>query len=364
MRVRCELTYGVVVVDGDEATLGTMEAPTSGMGRDVVTKLAHLSANIASRTRRGGQSAARYSRNRDGEELAFLRKVMETTSEALGDVRGLVLAGRADMKRKLLAEFPMPLRSRVVRIVDLQCSAGDEGLRKAAAHLRGIAEADKQQEREAAVTRFMELVAQTDMHAASLVCYGEVETTAALRLGAVDQLLVASAPAEHSGCSRREWVVLAAASGASIVEVEPKSEAGVRFCGGFGVGARLRYVLDPALLEEAGSEHERPAPAPEKALAAPAMEDDADRESVSTAASQADSVLLGWLRRTLQATMQDKLAVDSLVMCAEVVLSDESTPAQERVESALEMLRGEGAPEDVLLEFACHATDHLGAESA
>lgn len=51
LKVMCELTYGVVVVDGDEATLGTMWISDEGSSRGAkVCQCAHLSANIASRT--------------------------------------------------------------------------------------------------------------------------------------------------------------------------------------------------------------------------------------------------------------------------------------------------------------------------
>merc|ERR1719487_808583 len=68
LKVRRELTVGVVVIDGDEATLGTMAASMVGSSQSAkVAEVARFHANIASRTRRGGQSATRYSRNRDGE---------------------------------------------------------------------------------------------------------------------------------------------------------------------------------------------------------------------------------------------------------------------------------------------------------
>lgn len=357
LKARRELAYGVVVIDGSEATLGIVQASATGSGLvGGVSKIAHLSAHIASRTRRGGQSAARFSRNRDTEELAFLRKVAETAGEALGDVRGLVVAGRADMKRKFVAELSSPLRSRVARVVDLQCCAGLEGLQKAAAHLCEVVQKDREQETCAAVSRFLGLVARTDAHAAALVCYGEEETSAALRLGAVDQLLVASSPG--SSRSLREWGEFAAVVGASVVGVDPVDRASLRFCQGFGVGACLRYPLHLPSLEEEDPEETSPGFEEQKPPAAPAADSDCD--TVSTATSQTDNVLIRWLREALKPTLQDVVAAESLALCAELVLFEEMTPVEERLDSALEMLRAEGVPEDVLIELACHVTDHFG----
>mmetsp|Transcript_19704 Transcript_19704/g.55531 ORF Transcript_19704/g.55531 Transcript_19704/m.55531 type:complete len:393 (+) Transcript_19704:406-1584(+) len=366
LRLRRERTYGVVVIDGEEAILGTAQPPAHSPSQEsrgqVVSQLSHLRANIASRTRRGGQSAARYSRNRDGEELAFLRKVAEKTAEALGDVRGLLVGGRGDMKRKLLAELSQLSRSRVARVVDVQCHADASGLQRVAAHLKEAAEADLHQDTSAAVRRFLEFVAQTERHVMPLICYGEAETASALRLGAVDQLLLWSTLGGISSRRREEWGRLAAASGASVVDVEPASEAALRFCQGFGVGACLRYPVDSTLLEEPGSEDEGAPADPRKPLPAPAA--DSESESVSTATSRTENLLVGWLQAALKVALQDATAAESLAACAEIVLFDESTPAEERLESTLEMLRGEGVPEEVLLELACHVTDHFGLESA
>jgi len=218
LRVHRELTDGVVLIDGKEAALGTMLRSESA-----VSKLAHLSSNIASRTRRGGQSAARYSRNRDAEELAFLRKVVEAAREAFGEVRGLVVGGRGDMKRKLIAEFAHPLRGIRTSIVDLHCFAEVQNLQKMTPYVSQAFEADLHQRAELEVGHFLELVAQTESHATPLVCYGEAETLAALRMDVVDQLLVPSDSGGLFSSSNYMWVQLAEASGASLVEVDPRS---------------------------------------------------------------------------------------------------------------------------------------------
>merc|ERR1712146_478149 len=98
---------------------------------------------------------------------------------------------------------------------------------------------------------FPGLAARAEAHAAHLVCYGESETAAAVRLGAVDQLLVARGMLHRS---RHDWHALAAAHDASIIEVDAKSDAELHFSEGFGVGACLRYAVDPHLLDEVPSD--------------------------------------------------------------------------------------------------------------
>lgn len=355
LRIRRECTYGVVVIDGDEATLGSI-----CVGQKV-SKLMHVSTNIASRTRRGGQSANRYSRNRDAEELAFLRNVVEMTSTAFSDVQGLIVGGRGDLKRKLLAEFPHPLRSLVARVVDLRCSAGVEGLQQAAAHLGETVEMKSQNEADASVNRFLELVAQTNMHADSLVCYGETQTLAALRLGAVDELLVASVPIGLASRSSEDWCRLAATFGSSAVVVDPRTDVTLHFCQGFGVGARLRYSVQSSMLEETPASDLDVSDELHKSPSTPPM--NSDSESASTAISRTQNVVVNWLQEALNVAVADPVTAESLALCAELVLFDESTSPEERLQNTLDMLYGEGVPEDVLLELTCHFHDYLGSEA-
>lgn len=359
--MRRTLTYGLVVVDGGEATVGITYAPGTGPRSErAVVKLKHLAGNIASRTRRGGQSAARYSRNREIEQIAFLRKVAECVSSELGDLCSLIVGGRADMKRRLVRELPLPLRERVAGVVDIDTSAGTEGLQKVAASARQLAEMSLRRESGNVLSSFLELVAKMDAQEAPPVCFGVVQTAAALRLGAVKHLLLGAPSCSDQELGRGAWLELASRSGASVTEVEPTSEPGLRFCRGFGVGGCLRYPVDPELLEGEPADGGLAHVGEEGLEQEMALTSDAcsDCGSASTAASRSDFQLLEWLQGALQQTLQDASAAESLAMCADVVLfGGDATTDLERLEGACEMLRGEGVPEDVLLELTCHVSD-------
>eukprot|EP00930_Biecheleria_cincta_P050556 TRINITY_DN35743_c0_g1_i1.p1 TRINITY_DN35743_c0_g1~~TRINITY_DN35743_c0_g1_i1.p1 ORF type:complete len:264 (-),score=51.86 TRINITY_DN35743_c0_g1_i1:98-889(-) len=257
------------------------------------------------------------------------------------------------MKHKLLSELPRPLHDRVARIVDLPCGAGTVGLQRTAAYVVEVLKADQHTETEMAVCRFLERLAQNDERAAAWVCYGEAETLAALKLGVVDQLLIARDAAGSS--SWRKWSEIATVFGALCFEVASTTDATVRFCQGFGVGACLRYPVDFGLLEEP-VESDQSIPLEMQKLP-PTPPEDPDCESVSTASSHTSSLLLSWLQEALKASLQDASVAESLAICADVVLSDESCSAEERLESVVEMLREEGVPDEVLTEFACHLRD-------
>lgn len=345
--------YGLIVIDGEEATLGLVNAGGSNSStRTVPTKLAHVSANIASRTRRGGQSALRYSRLRDGSELAFIRKVAEKATEHFSDVSGLVIGGKADLKRKLVLEMSLTLRNKIACVIDIACGAGPEGLRQVSLRVGAIHQKSNLYHQEQTVNRFLELAGQADMHIASMVCYGEEQTVTALRLGAVRRLLFASSVFHENSSKRVALEALARSTGASLCVVEAKSSSDVQFCQGFQIGAFLRWHVDPSLLDE-------PVPSCVDVESCDASGDESDASTTSTTASKSDDLLLQWLEGALKRALNDSSAAEALTMCADVILSDDSSTVEERLQNTTDMLRGEGVAEEVLSELSVHIVDIL-----
>lgn len=346
-------TYGLIAIDGEDATLGLIFAAESNSSSHVKPiKLAHVSANIASRTRRGGQSALRYSRLRDSAELAFLRKVADMAVGHFSDITGLVVGGKADLKRKLLLEMPSTLQSKIKSVVDIACGAGLEGLRQVSLQIGGIHEKKILHHQEQAVHRFLEVVGQTDAHAAPLVCYGEEQTLTAMRLGAVKHLIIASSVFRENSPKRVELENLAQTIGASISVIDEITSCDVQFCQGFQIGAFLRWHVDPALLEELLPE----CTCVEKE-SNEVQGDKSDDDTISTAASRSDDLLLQWLEGALNHALKDPSAAEALTMCADAILSDDSTTVEERLHNTVDMLCGEGVPEEVLSELIVHIRD-------
>merc|ERR1712151_318019 len=70
-------------------------------------------------------------------------------------------------------------------------------------------------------------------------------------MGVVDVLLVASDCASHGiSLMAKDWQALAKLHGTTVIEIEDRSEGGTHFCKSFGVGACLRWPVDPELFEE------------------------------------------------------------------------------------------------------------------
>jgi len=321
----------------------------------------------------GGQSALRYSRLRDEADLAFLRRVAERAKGLLEDARGIILAGKADAKHRLVRELPQPLNGSVICVLDLPCSASVDALRMAALRAAGAVGSDRCRESDEALSRFMELVELPSTEAQVLVCYGGAQTATALAMGAVETMLIASEEdAEH-------WRSIANLHGTSTVEVQASSEQGVKFAKSFRVGGCLRWPMDPDLLEDqaeepkqddastSAGESEAPAaslPEDEAAghrNASPAGDPNAATQVRPTLLMQVhDDVpchhsdaegLFPWLTQALQ----DQASAEALVACVEVILGDEGAHEEEVLAQAMEMLIGEGVPQNVVDEFTHRA---------
>lgn len=372
--------YGAIAIDGAEATFGKVRGLCTASGSaPVVDKAGHITSTTAARTRRGGQSALRYSRLRDESELAFLRKAAETAASLFTDVRGLILAGKADMKHKLSSQLPQALRGQVICSVDLPGSADMDGLRHAAVCATSAAAEKEGRKSEAMLQRFLALTVTSGSEEV-LCCYGESQTRAALKLGAVEELLIA----KDLDASSTDWKTLASASGASIWEISPRSEAAVQFCQSFAIGACLRWPVCASLLDEdgafttegepvcrgaasedAGLGPELPCDSPRMAhcagaCAAPLAGAAAgEHEEATGHVASIPSVVkvephgevLAWLGKELCQTF-DSSTAEALSMCVEVILLDEETPVEEALFQATSVLADEGVPRE-LSESLC-----------
>lgn len=353
-------SHGVVVIDGKGASVGIA---TSNNFQEVQT-LQHIRARISSRTRRGGQSASRFSRIRDADELAFLRKVRDHVVELLGNARSLIVGGSAELKHKLIDELPGVFRARVVKIVELNCGAGHCGLRKAGGFVEEASHAAQRARTDQLVGRFLALAATPC--APSMCCYGESQTASAVKMGAVEWLLVARSSKDGEDPSLAEWRECANIHGSMTVEVGHETELEQRFSRGFRIGAILRWAVDEEFFDEA-DEHILNASCRQNLLMGDHLPmadggSNGDTDSTVDTPRQDHFELFTWLRQALLAALglNQVAVVEAHVACAEVLLLvDDSAALEERVIQTVEVLRSEGVPETVLEEFSANAYAHL-----
>lgn len=178
--------YGFVIIDGNGVSLYRVVGNT-------IHKHSRFDVSLTSKTRRGGQSALRFARNRDIQKQHFVRRATELCkqyfigSDNAVNVKGLVLAGSADFKHKLAKSSLLDprLKKFILQIVDI--SYGDDaGLQEALQQAKStIAETKLAQETNIIEAFFNELSQNTRKFA-----YGPRNIMDCLENGSVEHLIV------------------------------------------------------------------------------------------------------------------------------------------------------------------------------
>jgi len=320
----------VLVIDGSEASLATVKC--QGQTLSSISKIAHLESHTTSRTRRGGQSAARFGRSRQLEELEFLRKVAARAVQEFGGPRkidALVLAGSANMKFKLVAELPPPLRRNIAGVLTLNCNAGWNGLEKVVAQIPGVMKKQAEMSANSLAGEFLRCV--QDRKDAELLCYGEAETAKAFELGAVKLLVVSDM---HTNLQR--WLTMASSHGVDARSIAASTPSTSQFCEGYQIGAFLRW---PAQLS------------PEEDCTQFDSDCEVHSDSEASTAAPSMSEALPWLQHALLLAGHDEASAEALAIGVDLVLSHDMGTPEERFNDALELLQGADVPSHVLEEF-------------
>jgi len=230
------------------------------------------------------------------------------------------------------------------------------------------------------LSSFLETMAKPDVEAGVLCCYGKLQTSAALAMGAVEVLLVASDCARY-GLSLQEWRMVAKAHGTMVLEIEDRSEDGTHFCKAFGIGGCLRWPVDPELFEETEAEFkDETLEVVESELHS--LETDIERnhegnlkEDMLTeyndfnyeserggtvTGPKAEHItvcdnIIPWLGNALHQALGDESAAEALTVCVEVILADDSADRSDALAQAASMLLAEGIPQHIVDEMVLRA---------
>jgi len=176
--------WGLVVMDRKEATIGRL----NGKRIEVVDS---FESHVPSKHRMGGQSSRRF--ERIIEELAdkFFVKVGERINEAfLGDKRlqGIIIGGPGSTKNIITEHEYLhhELRGKVLGFFDVGYT-DESGLKELVENASDLLKDVGLMKEKKLVNRFMREVSRPD---AGLATYGEREVREALKLGAVEILLL------------------------------------------------------------------------------------------------------------------------------------------------------------------------------
>jgi peptide chain release factor subunit 1 len=178
--------FGFVIMDGNGINIYSV------CGTDT-ERLAKYEVDLTSKTRRGGQSALRFSRLRDEEKANFLRKATEMCKKAfignsnLPQVKGIILAGKAHFKSKL-AESPLldgRLKKIILKILEVGYG-GENGFQQAIEMSQEVLADVKLMEEKKIMSQFMEHIAKET----GKYCYGIKEVCDCLDETVISDLIV------------------------------------------------------------------------------------------------------------------------------------------------------------------------------
>jgi peptide chain release factor subunit 1 len=228
-----EETFGLVVVERGGAAVGRL------VGERVVP-VRVVESRVMRSSRAGGQSAARFARERERQVHEFYTEVAATANDAfLGDdpVAGLAVGGTLSSARAFVEGDYLDhrLRERLLGTYAVEY-ATEQGLRQLVdAAGADLLDAERRETRE----RLDDFVAR--LRDDRPVAYGDA-VDRALEFRAVDTLLVSSA------LDRDRRAALATAAkrqGGETHVVDAETDRGARFTDAFGgVGALLRFPVD------------------------------------------------------------------------------------------------------------------------
>ncbi|MCK5022594.1 MAG: peptide chain release factor aRF-1 [Candidatus Aenigmarchaeota archaeon] len=175
--------YGIVVIDKSEAEIGVLHGKR-------LQKLKHLGSLVPGKTDKGGWSANRYARIREGLLIEFMKKVANVASEQFSefkDLKGIIVGGPGGVKDRFVENKYMryDIQKKVISVVDTSY-VGEYGLEEAVNRSEeALAEASVMKEKKL-LMRFFNALGKDN----GLAVYGIKEVMEAVKLGTVEILLV------------------------------------------------------------------------------------------------------------------------------------------------------------------------------
>jgi len=226
-----EDSFGLVTMDRREATIGLLKGKT-------IIPLSSKESMVPGKFRAGGQSAERFSRNRELSAKDFYDEVgalLKDNFFEMKDLRGIIVGGPGPTKYDFVNgnHITQQLKDKILGIRDL--SYTDEfGLQELLEKSQDILADEAVVGEKKIVTKFFETLAKTPGKTA----YGKVECLKQLSLGTVDIILV-SESVDEGLIDEIMKEAESFSSNVAIISVETREGSQLRDLGGFA--AILRY---------------------------------------------------------------------------------------------------------------------------
>jgi peptide chain release factor subunit 1 len=199
-----------------------------------------MNSGVPGKTEKGGQSAARYARIREGMRKEFYRRVAEAVKVNFWDMKklkGIIVGGPGPTKEYFLKEGQIvtALKEKIMGVKDIGY-ADEHGLEL-------LVEVSKDLLSDQEITREKKILEDFLTNLAknpNKTVYGLEDTRKALKVGAVDTLIMDKKIDKHQINELRQ---MADNISAKVEIVSEETEEGQQFKSLGGVGAILRFDI-------------------------------------------------------------------------------------------------------------------------
>jgi len=226
--------YGIVLLDRREANVAILK------GKSINT-IHTFSSAVPGKYKAGGQSAARFARVRENLARVFYQKVANTVNNEFNPqmmtLKGILVGGPGPSKEEFYNEnfLNQEIKDKVISVVDVGY-VGDQGLQEVVDKSQDILANEALVKEKQAAERFFRVLGKTR----DLATYGEEKVRKAIKMGAVESILITDTFNENQ---IEEISNLVEAQGGGWVIIDKDGRDGKTLDGLGGIGAILRYKL-------------------------------------------------------------------------------------------------------------------------
>ena len=225
--------YGLIVIDRKEAALGLL------IGKKIKL-LNHFDSFVPGKTTKGGQSAARYARIREGMAKEFFRKIAEIAKKEffnLPHLSGILVGGPGPTKEDFLKEGNLitTLQDKIIGVKDIGY-ADEHGLELLVESSGDVLQEQEITHEKKVVEKFFDMLGKQKDKTA----YGKEAVEKALSFGAVDTLFLSK---KLTKGEMKEFEKKALETSVKVELISTETEEGVQFWNLGGIGAILRFKI-------------------------------------------------------------------------------------------------------------------------
>ena len=223
-------TYGLIVLDVRNADIGILKGKA-------ILSLKELKSLVPGKFRKGGQSAVRFQREREGLKRDFLKKTADKAREVFSNFKldGIIIGGPGPIKEDFANNFlPMELKKKLIGIKDTGYT-GEYGLQELVERSEDLLKEEEIMKEKELMKEFFTKLAKGDPD----VVYGNEQTYKKLTEGEIGKLLISEGlPKEEVD----KFIQKAKELDTKVVLVSRDTREGEQFFEMGGVAGYLRFV--------------------------------------------------------------------------------------------------------------------------